>query len=40
MVTRIGIPVVIANGEKERVLERVIAGEEVGTLFLPEKERK
>jgi len=40
MVTRAGIPVVIANSEKERVLERVIAGEEVGTLFLPEKERK
>jgi len=40
MVTRVGIPVVIANGEKERVLERVIAGEEIGTIFLPQKERK
>jgi len=40
MVTRTGAPVVIANGEKERVLERVIAGEEIGTIFLPQKERK
>ncbi len=40
MVTKVGIPVVIANGGKERVLERVIAGEEIGTLFLPERERK
>jgi glutamate 5-kinase len=40
MVTKVGIPVVIANSGKERVLERVIAGEEIGTIFLPERERK
>jgi glutamate 5-kinase len=40
MVTRAGTPVVIANSGKERVLERIIAGEEIGTLFLPERERK
>jgi glutamate 5-kinase len=40
MLTMAGIPVVIANGGKERVLERVIAGEEIGTLFLPQRERK
>jgi glutamate 5-kinase len=33
--TRAGIPVVIANAGEERVLERVISGEEIGTLFLP-----
>jgi len=40
MVTRVGIPVVIANGEKERVLERVMVGEEIGTIFLPERKIK
>lgn len=35
MATRAGIPVVIANAEEERVLERVIAGEEIGTFFSP-----
>jgi glutamate 5-kinase len=40
MVTKAGVPVVIANGEKEKVLERVVDGEEIGTIFLPERQRK
>ncbi len=39
MVTKAGIPVVIANSEKEKVLERVMAGEDIGTLFLPERRK-
>ena len=39
MAAKVGIPVVIANGEKKRVLERVIAGERIGTIFLPEREK-
>lgn len=34
-VTGSGIPMVLADGRKPRVLQRVLAGEEVGTLFLP-----
>lgn len=30
-----GIAVVIANGGEKNVLERVISGEEIGTIFLP-----
>ncbi len=30
-----GIPVVIANGEKENILLRIIEGEHVGTRFIP-----
>ncbi|MBA7502202.1 Glutamate 5-kinase [subsurface metagenome] len=40
MVTKAGIPVVIANSSEEKVLERVIAGEEIGTIFLPEERKK
>jgi len=40
MVTKAGIPVVIANGEEKNVLERVMAGEEIGTLFLSERRKK
>ncbi len=40
IVTKAGIPVVIANGEKKNVLERVMAGEEIGTLFLSERRKK
>lgn len=40
MVTKAGVPVVIANGEEERVLERVVAGEEIGTIFLPKGKKK
>ena len=38
--TSAGIPVVLANGEEEHVLERVMAGEEIGTIFLPERKKK
>lgn len=34
-VTQSGAPVVIAGGRIERVLPRLLAGEELGTLFLP-----
>jgi glutamate 5-kinase len=34
-VTRAGVPVVVANGRERSVLLRIIAGEGVGTLFLP-----
>lgn len=33
---RSGIPLVIASGRKKRVLARVLAGEEEGTLFVPQ----
>jgi glutamate 5-kinase len=32
-----GIPTIIANGLKPRILERIFAGKEEGTLFLPRK---
>lgn len=34
-----GIPMVIANGERPAVVREVIAGERVGTLFLPQTVR-
>lgn len=34
-----GIPTVIARGEEPRVIPRVLAGEPLGTLILPAKER-
>ena len=37
--TRSGIPVVIASGRRPGVLERVVAGEEEGTLFVPSPAR-
>ena len=37
--SRAGIPMVIANGEEPNVLERVMAGEELGTIFLPKGKR-
>jgi len=40
MVTKAGIPVVIANGEEKNVLDRVTAGEEIGTIFLSERRKK
>jgi glutamate 5-kinase len=36
---RSGIPLVIASGRKKRVLARVVAGEEEGTLFVPRTTR-
>jgi len=35
IVTRAGIPMVIANGTRPNVLTDILAGEEVGTVFLP-----
>jgi len=34
--TRRGVPVVLADASDEAVLGRILAGEEVGTLFMPE----
>ncbi len=34
-----GVPTVITSGSRERVLERVLAGEELGTLVLPRENR-
>ncbi|MHB8523654.1 MAG: glutamate 5-kinase [Limisphaerales bacterium] len=36
IVMRSGIPLVIASGKKKQVLARVLAGEEEGTLFVPQ----
>jgi glutamate 5-kinase len=36
--SRKGIPVIIAGGREERVVERILSGEKIGTLFLPAKE--
>ncbi|RLG57366.1 MAG: glutamate 5-kinase [Hadesarchaea archaeon] len=38
--TKAGIPVVIANGSQKNVLEKVISGKEVGTLFLPRRRKR
>ena len=35
--SRAGCRVVLANGREEEVIHRILAGEEVGTLFLPRK---
>lgn len=34
-VTRAGVPVVLASGKRRDILPRILAGEDVGTLFLP-----
>jgi glutamate 5-kinase len=36
---RSGIPLVIASGKKKRALERIVNGEEEGTLFVPQPTR-
>jgi len=36
---RSGIPLVIASGKKKKVMARVVAGEEEGTLFVPQATR-
>ena len=38
-VTAIGIPCIIAAGKKRRVLTDILAGKEIGTLFLPMADR-
>jgi glutamate 5-kinase len=35
IVTRAGIPMIVASGEREGVLTGLLAGEEIGTIFLP-----
>jgi len=40
MVTDAGIPVVIADSGDEKVLERIIEGEEIGTIFLPKRRKR
>jgi glutamate 5-kinase len=39
MVARSGIPLVIASGKKTNVLPNILAGEEEGTLFVPQPTR-
>src|SRR6185503_13591531 len=39
IVIRAGIPLVIASGKKKSVLSRILAGEEEGTLFVPQPTR-
>jgi glutamate 5-kinase len=39
IVVRSGIPLVIASGRKKQALARVVAGEEEGTLFIPQPNR-
>ncbi|NMC26705.1 MAG: glutamate 5-kinase [Syntrophomonadaceae bacterium] len=34
-----GIPMIIANSKEENVIRRIIAGEKIGTLFVPRTER-
>ena len=40
VVTKAGIPMIVANGNERNVLKRLLAGEELGTIFLPGKLRK
>ncbi|MEM2878006.1 MAG: glutamate 5-kinase [Candidatus Hadarchaeales archaeon] len=35
--TRAGIPVVVANSAEKNVLEKIVSGAEIGTIFLPVK---
>ncbi|HUJ08452.1 MAG TPA: glutamate 5-kinase [Verrucomicrobiae bacterium] len=37
IVTRAGIPMVIASGERRRVLEDLLTGADIGTLFVPKE---
>lgn len=38
IVTAAGIPMVLANSARPKVLQRIVAGDEIGTLFLPRGE--
>ena len=40
MVTGAGESMIVANGRMENVLPRMLAGEEVGTLFVPAREKR
>jgi glutamate 5-kinase len=35
IVMEAGIPMVIANSSIDNVLERIISGEKIGTIFIP-----
>ena len=37
--TNLGIPVIIANGKTEGIIEKVLSGENYGTFFYPKKKR-
>ncbi len=39
MAMRSGIPIVLANGRDDRIVERILKGEEVGSLFVPSKQK-
>jgi glutamate 5-kinase len=39
IVTRVGIPLVIANGERANVVRDILAAEDVGTIFLPHTDK-
>ena len=39
IVTRAGIPLVIANGDRPEVVRDVLLGEDIGTIFLPHTEK-
>ena len=40
MVTACGVPMIVAGGRTENILERLMVGEELGTLFTPQKRKK
>ncbi len=37
MVTTLGVPMIIAPGREPLILERIFAGEDIGTFFIPER---
>ncbi|WP_297055100.1 glutamate 5-kinase [Thermosulfurimonas sp.] len=39
MVTSLGVPMLLASGRTPLILERIFAGEDVGTFFLPQSRR-
>jgi glutamate 5-kinase len=39
VITQAGVPVVLANGRRRDVLHRILAGDDLGTLFVPAKRR-
>ncbi len=40
MMMKLGLPLLIANGNEKDILTRIVSGEEVGTLFVPTKKRQ
>ncbi len=40
MVTACGVPMIVAGGRTTNILERLMTGEQLGTLFTPQKRRK